>query len=471
MTQDRDERLIYEALSQVETPEYDILTALEGTERGRKGRWPRRIFRRVIVLAAVCAVLAVSAGAVGASGLWSAFFGPIPSNAVSTIGVSQTAGEYTLTLEDAIVDENGAMLLLALSRAGGGEIDPKASLCTHTLRARLLLDDKPLGNGYFGFEEPQLSADGTTLYFCYEAQTGGMDANPLGKTLTFTADGVGYQLVGENGYYSIDGGAPVSLAALTEVPECTGLNFTYRADTEKALQAAEAAGVSIPLPKDEEFPQFAVLGAVMTDEGLALVLSQGTGRSGDLRCSHVQCDALVDTRDGTRYGLTGSRGGDLPDGTFANINFFEDCPSEAEDLPYLELEVSYWIDRVLSEEPFSLTFRADKSSAVTLPVEEPVTIAGVELHPTEIRLSALSLLVFFDNDMDAAGFLYEDGSAPVLTLKDGSVIETQWSGGYGGGDGRCSIRFRVEDSGQERFFFDTSQIASIRFGGLEIPIP
>ena len=51
------------------------------------------------------------------------------------------------------------------------------------------------------------------------------------------------------------------------------------------------------------------------------------------------------------------------------------------------------------------------------------------------------------------------------------MIETQWSGGYGGGDGRYSVRFRVEDSGQERFFFDTSQISSIRFGDLEIPIP
>ena len=132
--------------------------------------------------------------------------------------------------------------------------------------------------------------------------------------------------------------------------------------------------------------------------------------------------------------------------------------------------MSYWIDRLLSEKPFSLTFQPDKTSAVTLPVEEPVTISGVELHPTEIRLSALSLLVFFD-DMDTAGSLYEDGSAPILTLKDGSVIETQWSGGYGGGDGRYSVRFRVEDSGQERFFFDTSQISSIRFGDLEIPIP
>ena len=470
MTRDREEALIYEALSQVETPEYDIQAALARERPTRP--WVRSAVRRVVLLAAVCAVLAVSAGAVGASGLWSAFFGPIPSNAISTGGVSPTAGDYTLTLEDAIVDENGAMLLLALARADGGEIDPNASLRTHTLDARLLVDgDQSTAVGSSGFTDTQRSEDGKTLHFCYELKTSGLGGSLLGKTLTFTADGVGIQLVGKNGYPSMEGGAPVSLSALTEIPDCTGLNFSPRyEDLEKIFQAVEALGTSLPLPKAEEFPQFAVLGAVTTDKGLSLVLSQGMGRSNDLRCAHVQCDALVDTRDGARYGSTGSFGGELSDGTWANINFFGDCPSGAEDLPFLELEVSYWIDRLLSEKPFSLTFQPDKTSAVTLPVEEPVTISGVELHPTEIRLSALSLLVFFD-DMDTAGSLYEDGSAPILTLKDGSVIETQWSGGYGGGDGRYSVRFRVEDSGQERFFFDTSQISSIRFGDLEIPIP
>lgn len=469
MKRDQDERLIYEALSQVETPEYDILTALERARQRPKRPWVRSAARRVIVLAAVCAVLAVSAGAVGASGLWSAFFGPIPSNAISTVGVSQTAGEYTLTLEDAIVDENGAMLLLALTRAGGGEIDPNASLRTNTLRARLLLDDKPLGNGYFGFEEPQLSADGTTLYFCYEARTGGMDANPLGKTLTFTADGVGVQLYAPDKYDAIPREVPVRLAALSQAPDYSQVELRDRSQLEALLQAVAGQEIQIPL-SDEAFPRFYLLGAVMTENGLSIVVTQDNCRSGDLIANGVNFGALTDTRDGTRYEIGGGYGAQLPDGTFASLTWWRDCPLGPEDLPYLEAEISYSLDRLLSEEPFSLTFRADKSSAVTLPVEEPVTISGVELHPTEIRLSALSLLVFFD-DMDTARALNETGSAPVLTLKDGSVIETQWSGSYGGADGRCSIRFRVEDSGQERFFFDTSQISSIRFGSLEIPIP
>ena len=57
MTRDREEALIYEALSQVETPEFDIQTAL-ARERPKRP-WVRSAVRRVVLMAAVCAVLAV----------------------------------------------------------------------------------------------------------------------------------------------------------------------------------------------------------------------------------------------------------------------------------------------------------------------------------------------------------------------------------------------------------------------------
>ncbi len=49
--------------------------------------------------------------------------------------------------------------------------------------------------------------------------------------------------------------------------------------------------------------------------------------------------------------------------TFMNdgvARFCEDCPLTASDLPYVELEVSYQMEKVLSDEPVELTFRAEK---------------------------------------------------------------------------------------------------------------
>lgn len=199
-------------------------------------------------------------------------------------------------------------------------------------------------------------------------------------------------------------------------------------------------------------------------------MREGTFRSSDLVCTYVHADALIDTRDGTRYEFSQSVDLDLADGTNASLNMFRNCPLTVEDLPYLELEVSYSIGQLLSEEPFSLSFTPDSTSAITISVEDTVTIAGAELHPTEVRLSALGILAYFDDDMEDAGFLYYDGTAPILTLADGTTLTTEWSGGHGSQNGSCSIRFGAKDETGHRIFFDTSQIQSLTFGDLDLTI-
>lgn len=81
----------------------------------------------------LCALLTIGAAAVGFSGAWRYFVPSLPQNAVQTVGASQTSGDYTLTVEEAVVDDSNFMLLLALTRADGEPIDPEASLTTNSM--------------------------------------------------------------------------------------------------------------------------------------------------------------------------------------------------------------------------------------------------------------------------------------------------------------------------------------------------
>lgn len=376
------------------------------------------------------------------------------------------------------MDENGALLLLSLRRADGADIDPRASLRTHTLDARLLVDGESHGGSY-GFENSQLSEDGKTLYLCYECQNNGSQAcNLLYKTLTFAADGVGVRLSDPDGYLYVRGGTAISLAPLAEqsIPVFDGLELmTHGQISPSILEALERQDFSLALPMAELFPLssplYTLRGLAFTANGPVLVLREGAFRSGDLVCTYVHADALIDRRDGTRYEFSESRNHKLADGTNVSLNMFRNCSLTVEDLPYLELEVSYSIDLLLSEEPFSLSFTPDNTSAVAVPVEDTVTISGVELHPTQARLSALGILIYFDDDMEDAGFLYFDGTAPILTLADGSTLATEWAGGFGPQYDTCSIRFAAKDETGQRVFFDTSQIQSLTFGDLTLTIP
>lgn len=474
-----DEALIFEALSQIETPKYDIAAAV-ARQRVSKTRPRLQPVRRGVVFAVVGAALALSVGAAavaGVNGMWGAFFGPIPSNAVSTVGNSQTSGDYTLTVEDAIVDENSVLLLLSLRRTDGADIDPRAHLHTNTLGVQLRTDAGESHTGVSGFEDSQLSEDGKTLYFCYEHRRNEQTYNLLGQTLTFTADGVGIQCSDPDGSLYVRGGTAISLAPLAEqdIPVFDELELmTHGKISTTIREAVEQQDFSLALPLADCFPQsfppYTLCGLAFTANGPVLALREGTFRSGDLVCTYVHADSLIDTRDGTRYEFSQSLGLDLADGTDVSLNMFRNCPLTVEDLPYLELEVSYSIDQLLSEEPFSLSFTPDSTSAITIPVEDTVTIAGAELHPTEVRLSALGILAYFDDDMEDAGFLYYDGTAPILTLADGTTLTTEWSGGHGSQNGSCAIRFAAKDETGQRIFFDTSQIQSVTFGDWELTI-
>lgn len=467
MKREHEEACIYEALSHVETPEYDIGAAVrrQRAEGNTAALTRRHLPRAALVAACLVLALAVGAAAVGLSGNWYRFFGMVPENAVTTVGVSQTSGDYTLTIEDAMADNNGVVLLFALTRADGGEVDPEASLQAGNRPETFMVDGERFGGG--GFNDSQLSEDGKTLYLWYEMRDNSVqgDDGPLGKNLTFQADCVAKRI------FHMGEGIPTSLAPLAELEisevSCGGV---HDADYDAKLNAALAPQeIHIPLPLDEQFPAYGIRGAAVTDNGLAIAIGGRNSVNGDLSCTGIWPDELIDTRDGTAYGGRSGHRVELADGTHAMLWSFYDCPLTVEDLPYLELTVDYEVDQILSEEPFSLKFTVDSGAAEVIPVDRDVEVTGLTLHVTELRLSALGLTLNFTDDTSFD--LYETGGAPVLELTDGTSIQTTWTGGNERPDGTCAVSFSTAGlEPGERAFFDTDQIASVRFGDLEVPM-
>ena len=440
-----EEERIFRALAQIETPEADLSAALRRTEE------PRRIrpVRPLAAAAVLCALLTIGAAAVGFSGAWRSFVHSLPQNAVQTVGASQTSGDYTLTVEEAVVDDSNFMLLLALTRADGH---------------------------YFGrATDYQLSPDGKTIYICYENRGSPFDVSVLDSPITISADGVAVQLWDEEDHFlRVRSDTPVSLAPLAglEGADYTDLSIRDEATAQRIVREIAGQGRSIPLPMEAAFPGYAVLGAAMTDHGLTLLtVSDVRSDSGELVCTEAEIDALIDTRTGARYEeFQYDGGGELRDGTPVQFYSFMDSSLCLDDLPYLEVEVSYAIDRVLSDNPFSFTFTVNKSSGLSVPIPETLELSGVTLHPVELRLSALAVIMTFDDfHEDIQHAIYEHEAAPVLHLKDGSSIDThradsssrEWS---------SYISFRPEDANGDRLFIDPAQVVSITFGNLEIPV-
>lgn len=179
-----EEDRIYQALSSIQTPaaplEEGVRVRLEGHKRHN-----RPYFRMAVAAACLTVLLGTAVGAAGLADAWRSFFPGVPEEAVTALALSQTCGDYTLTLEDAVADDTGALFLLSLTRTDGGALDPQLRLSggTSALAPSLLADGTPLRYGG-GVVDCTLSEDGKTTYFIYEVT--GANQSLTGKDLTFT---------------------------------------------------------------------------------------------------------------------------------------------------------------------------------------------------------------------------------------------------------------------------------------------
>ena len=464
MRRDFEERIIHNALSQVETPPCDIAGAV-ARRRADSARRPisLRPVRRLTALAAVCIVLALAVGAAavaGISGAWSYFFTQPPEAIVSRVEVSQTAGDYTLTLEDAVVDQTGALFLLALSRADGGPVDPEARLECNTMGFNVLIDGVPM-TGSMDREDPVLSADGKRLYFAMEMYNVSLEGDETltGKAITFRADGVG-KAPGE----LLTGRASLAPLAAAELPRLERVSGSAPAG---AAQAVEGQGLALALSRADLFPQYRILGAFLEGDELAVVVSQGSGgpeRAGDLACAGFSVWGLVNGETGVHYPVTGGRGFELSDGTWA-MAFYCDGAAAGE-LADLTLTGVYRVDQVLADGPFSLAFQGGEDMGRTVPLSMTLETEDGAVTLTQLRLSGLGLVLNFQRGSLAGADVLKD-SSPVLHFRDGSTLEARFDSGMGGEDS-FALSFVPRDGEGARIFFDPGQVTHISYQGVEL---
>lgn len=446
-----EEQRIYEALSTIQTPPANLEEEVRA-RLAQKHRPARPYFRAALAAACLAVMLGVTVGAAGLSDAWRYFFPSVPENAVTDLGISQTHGDYTLTLEQAIADDSGVLLLLGLSRTDGGEMDSNIQLGAGSpaMAPGLLLDGEAVNCGG-GVLERTLSGDSKTAYFVYEAT--GSHTSLTGKTVTFTVPAL------SDGVKSKQ--TTVSLSVLKDV-EVSAWNGENLQEQGELLSQQDCR---IALPEIDAFSGGALRGVLETDKGLVLAIESGEQLNKDAYYLGARSSTLVDTRTGTRYDFKGFTSAQLSDGTHVMLHSYQNCPLTAADLPWLELEVCYTIRHLATQEPFTLDFQVDTSSALTLPLE-PIQFNGQTLLLRELHLSAREIALELDRSEAYDASL----RVPLtITLKDGTVLEPWARGGHM--NEFCVLSYTLLTEDEVPWFLDTSQVASVTIGETVFSIP
>lgn len=456
MKRTAEEERIYRALSTIKTPEAPLEEGVRARLE-RRERHNRPYFRMAVAAACLAVMLGAAVGAAGLSDAWRYFFPGVPENAVTELNVSRTHGDYTLTVEDAVADDTGLILLLSLTRTDGAEIDPDLRMYFGDMRleSTLSLDGKPVNtaSGGYGSSGRTLSGDGKTLYFMENLSIQGED-HLAGRTLTYEVPALGEWYEVETATLSLETLAEREIPAYAREPETD-------TPTEMGRLLAEQ-DCDLSIPAVEGFSGAAVRGALMTEHGLSIAVESIHEVRGLTDCINVDAGALIDTRTGARYEAFRGSAAYLPDGTEVWVTSFRDCPLTAEDLPWLELEAEYQIARLATTEPFELSFQVDTSAARTIPLET-TEILGTVCPLRELRLSAREIALDVEgNDLEPYTFLYEgDAASMELTWADGTTRTVPCNGGMVS-EGVCTFWYTSDLSA--RSFLDTEDIVSVTIG-------
>ena len=326
MKRTAEEERIYRALSTIKTPEAPLEEGVRARLE-RRERHNRPYFRMAVAAACLVVMLGAVVGAAGLSDAWRYFFPGVPENAVTELNVSQTHGDYTLTVEDAVADDTGLLLLLSLTRTDGAEIDPDLRMYFGDMRleSTLSLDGKQVltTSGGYGMGGRRLSGDGKTLYFVEDQSIHDVDSL-AGRTLTYEVPALGKWYEVETATLSLETLAEQEIPTYARDPEADP-------PTQMGRLLAEQ-DCDLPIPAVEGFSGAAVRGALMTEDGLSIAVESIHGVRDLTDCIGVEGGALIDTRTGARYEAVSNTTAYLPDGTEVWVTSFRDCPLTAEDL-------------------------------------------------------------------------------------------------------------------------------------------
>lgn len=440
-----------------------------------------RPLRMVLIAAAVAALLVTAALAAGLFGGWEAFFGKVPDNVTTPVGVSTTSGDYTIALEETIVDEDGAAFLLSLRRTDGGVLEGEPGLYDMWLE----IAGEPATMS-FSYQDPIRSEDGTTIYQCFQFQHYEKNIETLeGQEIVVSWKGIIDEewTEEENQALRLE---TVSLAPLAPVVKQTQVNFPIYADVEDpdfvaAMDVMDATAVTGTLPMTKSGGKgYSLAGGVLSQDGktLALALYSLGGkyepvRDGDYLTRWAHIVALTDTRTGERADMDAAV---WTSRASYSVGLFElGQPLALEDLPYLEATVEYRIVKYLSDEPFELAFTVtDSGYRVEYALDRQVDMgfAGLnhryDVHVTALRVSPLRLRIFFDTIESMEKEPSEDTPCKLI-YADGREIPLEGGVSLGAVD-RPEENHYLTFQTTENILFDPDQAAAIQLGDTRIDL-
>lgn len=439
----------------------------------------RTVGRTLLIAAALCALLALTAMAVELTVGWESFLGRTPREAVTAVDVSAVTGDYTLTLQEAIVDDDEAAFLLALTRNDGAALEGDPQLSGNMFSWSVYVDgERP----NMGKEEqsPIRSEDGRTVYYCVEFEPQ-MEAQSLaGKTITFQCKGVVDRVWSEEEIDRVRR-ETVSLASIAPATKRLDMSCSDARDRENepellALVEKLSAQAAVPLTKYGEGNEISAI--LFGNDAVPMVVvgdSRGSLRQGQYLVGSCTALALTDVRTGERWGCTGYvwRGDD----TGFYLCEFDGCPITEEDLPYFEVTVDYEAEKILSDQPVELSFSAGQGHQTVAELDEDATFYYIgkraTVHMTQAHISALRLQLTFDRIKWDGGERSGNGEDTKWTLleKDGSripltppAIRTDRETGAG------VIRLKGRSEDLDRRLIDPDQVEALLIGDIRIPL-
>ncbi len=447
------------------------LTQSQGGARTTKRKMP--LPRRMLLAACLAAALAASALAGGWLGGWESFFGKVPDNVTTPVGVSAQSGDYTIALEETIVDEDGAAFLLSLRRTDGGVLEGEPQLSGNTLHWDIKVDGKR-PHRTMTQQEPVRSEDGRSIYYCLEFQDEGVGPKEtvINKEITFVCNGVVDASQSEEfirAKTETISLAPMAKAAPTVEQSWEEL-FT---DVEKRSEnlsrlAEEMTECRIPLALGDG--QVACVSSVIfTADGPAVAVDWMVDRyeKGQYVMMNAFPVRLTDTRTGKSW--ENSQGVAEGKNTGIYVALFGDCPLTAEELSRVELSVDYKMDKVLSDQQAELSFRVENSGVVTKELDQMVGYGDLyyEGRLSYVRISALRIRLYMV-DADRVGSF--DGQRQ-LVMEDGDKVTVHFGQRRIDTDlGRGWLDLEPRDAQGNRIIIDPTKVIALQLDDTRIDL-
>ncbi len=451
----------------------ELLMAHEAKETQTGPRSRRPVLRTALIAAVVAALLA--AGALAANlGVWQRFFRGSGESSVTPVGASATTGDYTLTLAESIVNEDEATFLLALTRTDGGVLEGEPRLDGHLFYWQMKVDGQPLTFS-MDSQPPILSEDGRTVYYCVSFGIRNEECL-IGRELTFACSGVADMAWSQEEIDQVKT-ETVSLAPMAERAAVWEQDWdalitgVEQRNENLARIKEEMADVSIPLALGDGQVAW-ISGVIFTADGPVITTDclVDRYREGQYLTTSATPMQLIDTRTGASYGNTAGVSG--LEHTYAAL--FEDCPLTTADLPYVELKVRYGMEKVLSDEPVELTFRAEKGGGIVKEVGQAVAIEDYYRHEgtlSSVRISSLGLRLNMENTVLSAANGKAGQTVGRLVMKDGSQWALHMSTfGTDRETGNDWIKLEIEDEQGRRALIDPQAVQTLILGDCEIDL-